>query len=93
MKSSIKEKADIKSVVQVIDKLKHYAQLKDLKELYEKVVPQLAEFEKSMQDFVTDNLQFKQMITRYDEVMAQKANKTSLIGLEKKCKEKFARKN
>lgn len=32
------------------------------------------------------------MISRYDEVMAQKANKTSLIGVEVKCKEIFVKK-
>ena len=33
------------------------------------------------------------MLSRYDEVMAQKANKTSLLALEKKCKDKFAKKD
>ena len=46
-----------------------------------------------MHDFEKGHLQFKQMISRYDEVMAQKSNKTSLIALEKKCKEKYAKKD
>lgn len=33
------------------------------------------------------------MLSRYDEVMAQKSNKTSLLALEKKCKDKFAKKD
>ena len=49
----MKEKADVKSVVQVVDKLKNYSTFKDLKELYGKVVPPLSEFEKSMQEFET----------------------------------------
>lgn len=33
------------------------------------------------------------MLSRYDEVMAQKANKTALIGIEIKCKEIFVKKD
>lgn len=33
------------------------------------------------------------MLSRYDEVMAQKANKTALIGVEIKCKETFVKKD
>ena len=32
------------------------------------------------------------MLRRYDEVMLDKANKTSLLELEKKCNDKFAKK-
>lgn len=46
-----------------------------------------------MQEFETGHLQFKHMISRYDEVIAQKANKTSLLAIEKKCKDKYARKD
>ena len=53
VKQQMKEKADVKSVVQVVDKLKNYSTFKDLKELYGKVVPPLSEFEKSMQEFET----------------------------------------
>ena len=45
-----------------------------------------------MNGFVDDHRQFEEMIKRYDEVMAQKANKTSLIGIEKKCREEFVKK-
>jgi hypothetical protein len=33
------------------------------------------------------------MLKRYDEVISQKANKTSLIGVEVKCAEKFVKKD
>lgn len=33
------------------------------------------------------------MLVRYDEIIAQKANKLSLIETEKKCYDKFARKD
>ena len=93
VKSQMKDKANIGQVQQVNDKLKNFASLKDLQELYGKVVPQLSIFEGSMQEFEKGHLQFKQMLSRYDEVMAQKSNKTSLLALEKKCKDKFAKKD
>ena len=35
-----------------------------------------------MADFQKGHVQFSEMLSRYDEVMAQKANKTSVIGVE-----------
>ena len=55
----MKDKANIVQVQQVNDKLKNFASLKDLKELYGKVVPQLSIFEGSMQEFEKGHLQFK----------------------------------
>ena len=74
-------------------KMQGFASYKDLKELYGKVVPPLAEFEKSMQEFTKGHKAFEEMLARYDEIMAQKANKTSLIEVEKKCNEKYAKKD
>ena len=45
-----------------------------------------------MQVFEKEHKQFAAMLKRYDEVLSQKANKTSLIALEKKLYEKYARK-
>ena len=39
MKQQMKDKADAKSVVQVMEKLKNYASYADLQDLYAKVVP------------------------------------------------------
>ncbi len=72
--------------------MKNFTTYKDLKELYNKVVPQLSAFEESMASFEKGHSQFSEMLSRYDEVMAQKANKTSLIGVEKKFIDRFAKK-
>ena len=45
-----------------------------------------------MAGFEKGHGQFQSMLSRYDEVMAQKANKTSLIGVEKKLFDRFAKK-
>lgn len=70
-----------------------FATCSDLKDLYEKVVPQLSCFQTSMEQFSKEHKQFEEMVKRYDEVIAQKANKLSIIETEKKCYEKFARKD
>ena len=38
-------------------------------------------------------MQSKEILRRYDEVIAQKANKMSIVDIEMKCQEKFARKD
>lgn len=54
----MKDKANISQVQQVNDKLKNFSTLKDLQDLYGKVVPQLSIFEGSMQEFEQGHLQF-----------------------------------
>lgn len=44
-------------------------------------------------DFEKGHKQFEEMLVRYDEVLAQKANKMSIIDVEKKCYDKFARRD
>lgn len=46
-----------------------------------------------MEEYKRDHEQNEVMIKRYDEVISQKSNKTSLLALENKVKEKFAMKN
>ena len=93
LKKKVSNKADQEALDQLAENQKSYSTLRDLKDLYNKVVPQLSEFEKTMCEFEKNHLQFKEMITRYDEVIAQKANKTALIGVEVKCRESFVKKD
>ena len=53
-------------------------QMSDLKELYNKVVPPLSEFEKSMAEYATAHKKFEQIILRTDEVLLDKASKVSV---------------
>ena len=46
-----------------------------------------------MENYKRDHEQNELLIKRYDEVISQKSNKTSLLALEKKVKEKFAKKD
>ena len=44
-------------------------------------------------EFKKEHLEYEVMLKRYDEVIMQKASKTSLIGIEVKCAEKFVKKD
>ena len=93
IKKDLNSKARNKDLIKVMDDLKKYATNENLKELYVKVIPQLKAFELSMVEFEKSNSQASEMILRYDEVIAQKASKIQIIDVEKKCYEKFARRD
>ena len=93
IKKDLNSKARNKDLIKVMDDLKMYATNENLKELYVKVIPQLKAFELSMIEFEKSNSQASEMILRYDEVIAQKASKIQIIDVEKKCYEKFARRD
>lgn len=65
----------------------------DLKDLYKKVIPQLAKFEQKMINYDTEYTKITQVIARFDENLLKKANKQSLddlyIHLEKTFAQKF----
>lgn len=73
--------------------MKNYASYEEMKELYNKTIPQMAIFEKMMSKYNTDHKKYLEMIKRYDEIIALKANKSSLIDFEKKVYERYAKKD
>ncbi len=60
------------------EEMKKYALYNDLKDLYGKVIPPLAGFDAKMDMMSQSYEQSKEMIRRYDEVLLDKANKTSI---------------
>ncbi len=60
------------------EEMKKYALYNDLKDLYGKVIPPLAGFDAKMDMMSQGYEQSKEMIRRYDEVLLDKANKTSI---------------
>ena len=93
IKNILDSKEDKTQVEKLVDKFKNYSTLKELKGLYNKVMPQLQNFEEVLQEYQGDHQQFKKMLARYDEILATKSNKTSLLELEHKVNSKFANKN
>ena len=53
-----------------------FAMYDDLKDLYNKCLPELAKFEIKMGQYETDAKKQELMIARFDEVLATKSNKT-----------------
>ena len=92
LKKELKTKAEESTVKKLAHQMKGFATYDSLKELYNKIVPQLKAFELLMEEFKTDHRKFEEMLVRYDEIMAQKANKTAVIDVEQKCKQKYVKK-
>ena len=56
-----------------------------MKELYAKVLPPIASFQRMVTGFEADNYQFKEMIFGFDKHLSLKANKNMVEILEKEC--------
>ena len=63
------------------EELKEYCHYTDLKELYNKVMPNLAKFEKRIQEIYNEFEQVKQLVERMDEIVAHKVNKVAFDDL------------
>ena len=70
--------------------VKKMPQMYDLKELYEKVVPPLSEFEKSMAQYSNAHKKFEQIIIRTDQVLLDKASKVSITELRQEMKVNYS---
>ncbi len=69
------EKTELQAVQ---DQFKNYALYQDLKDLYGKVLPPLSTFEAKMEEMGDSYEQSKEMIRRYDEIMSEKASKSTI---------------
>ena len=49
--------------------------MKDLKDLYKRVVPPLSEFEKSMANYASAHIKFEKIIENTERILLSKANK------------------
>lgn len=54
------------------------ARYEDFKDLYNKVIPPMKVFEDRMKEMGDDYERSKEMIRRYDEIITEKASKTSI---------------
>jgi predicted nuclease with TOPRIM domain len=77
----------------IYDFFKKYAQYKDLKDLYKKTVPEISKFEDKLAEFYTEVEKMKMIMTRFDEVLVNKANKEALLILKDFINDEFARKD
>ena len=63
---------------QIYRHFKRFAEYEDLKELYSKVVPEIAKFEGKLIEFTYQNQQTENIIRRFDENLTNKADKYGL---------------
>ena len=61
------------------EEFKKYCKYQDMKDLYNKVIPTLSQFETKMEEMSTGYEQSMEIIRRYDEIIAEKASKTSIF--------------
>lgn len=71
-------KADVLEIQKMKKKFEGYASYEDYKELYNKVVPPIQQFEEQVISFSGDLERNREVIRRFDEVMLEKANKSNL---------------
>ena len=82
-------KASLKDVDLVIQKLSQYATKESFKELYDKVIPPVKSFQESMYSYRDQNLQFREIIRRFDDVLLTKASRLDISSFEDEIKNKY----
>ena len=79
LKLSSKDKFDLKALI------KECALVDDLKELYNKTIPQISKFEKKIIDFDLQAQQTMIIVRRFDQVLAEKANRQTVTEQFQEC--------
>lgn len=84
--TSLVTKADIK---RVYDRLDDFARFSDLTKFQEELRPVMNDCRTDLTLYATEHAQMKEMIRRFDECLAEKANKMTLVELEKRIQDNF----
>jgi hypothetical protein len=77
----MQKKTEISETQKIWDEFKNYSTYEDMKELYSKVLPPLSTFEDKMLLMSSEYEQAKEIIGHYDEIISEKANKTTITEL------------
>ena len=83
---SLVTKADI---ARVLTRFDDYATTTELSMFTGKINPLVKECRESLDLFVNEHAQMKEMIRRFDECISEKANKMSLVELERRIGDNF----
>lgn len=90
LQQRIYKKVDIKAMDALVECQAKFVVYEDLKDLYNKVMPPLEEFDREIQEISNKQEQQREVIQRYDVVMTDKASKFSVTDLELQCRKKYA---
>ena len=74
-KGELKQKTNMEETVRLWKRFQQYAEYGDLKDLYQKVMPQLRGFEERLMEAQRENTKFQEILRRFDEVLTDKASK------------------
>ena len=70
-----------------------FAEYNDLKDLYQKCIPQLALFEQNMVDQANKIEQFNHILLRFDKNLAKKADKTAINHFQQEVTNLYVKKD
>ncbi len=73
LQAEMKDKASIEETMRIWHNFSNYAEYKDLKALYSKVMPEIERHEINMAGHKTEIAKFGEILTRFDEVISEKA--------------------
>ena len=62
-------------MIEIREKMKHFAQVDEFQELYEKVVPPISVVELKAEKLLRRVQKLNKIVTRFDEALTVKANK------------------
>jgi hypothetical protein len=71
-------KAPIEEIGKIWRNFQSFAEYKDFKALYNKVIPEMAKHEAHMQDHKNEIHKFGEIVQRFDEIISEKASKSEL---------------
>ncbi|CAI2360376.1 unnamed protein product [Moneuplotes crassus] len=89
LKTILDTKASLQDVDEIYIKFEDYGTNSAFQELREKVIPPVKSFESDILKFREQNLQHREIIFRFDEVITTKASKMDLKNLETKIGKTF----
>ena len=75
IRNELKKKTSNEETLRVWKKFDDYAEYRDLKDLYGKVMPQLRKFEDALVSQTSENMKVQAIVGRFDEVLSEKASK------------------
>lgn len=89
LKREMEEKAENEEVAKIWHHFLNYAEYKELKELYNKVMPELARYEQQTLESTDEIARFREIIVRFDEVLSEKSSKQEMRIFEQQCRDVY----
>lgn len=81
-KVDLADKVNLEESQRIWEHFQNYCEYKELKVLYNKVLPEMAKYEKNMEEHRMEIGRFQEVVSRFDEVLANKASRLDVWDLE-----------